>query len=72
MHKLRTNKQTNRQTDRQTNLQRRANLYIERLDKKLQLLVLIYACKYNALFAFECSDIALNFFYPEKFLSSAG
>ena len=42
------------------------------LDKKLQLLVLIYACKYNSLLAFGCSDIALIFSYPEKFLSSAG
>ena len=42
------------------------------LDKKLQLLMLKYECKYNTLLAFECSDIALNFFYPEKFLSSVG
>ena len=34
--------------------------------------MLNYACKYNALLVFECSDIALNFFYPEKFVSSAG
>ena len=40
-------------------------------NEKLQFLTLNYACKYNALLAFECSDIALNFFKPEKFLSSA-
>ena len=35
----------------------------------MQLLMLNYACKYNVLLAFKYSD---NFFYPEKFLSSAG